>query len=198
MVNSHGHFAWYELMTTDVEGAKAFYTNVMGWSAQDASAARLEPTSCSPPERPPVSGMMNLPESARNAGASLAGSDMSGSKMWTLPPTGSSALAEPCTSRRPTFRTSAAFRSSLTRKRQRSRLLTVAESRSTRSPPSSGAPGRVGWHELFAADWEKALAFYSALFGWQKARHECRRAGHVSVVLCRRADDRRHADQARR
>ena len=32
-----------------------------------------------------------------------------------------------------------------------------------------GTPGRVGWHELFAADWEKAWAFYGELFGWQKA-----------------------------
>ena len=31
------------------------------------------------------------------------------------------------------------------------------------------APGRVGWHELLAADWEKAFAFYGELFGWQKA-----------------------------
>jgi predicted enzyme related to lactoylglutathione lyase len=26
----------------------------------------------------------------------------------------------------------------------------------------------VGWHELLAADWEKAFAFYAELFGWQK------------------------------
>jgi predicted enzyme related to lactoylglutathione lyase len=32
-----------------------------------------------------------------------------------------------------------------------------------------GAPGRVGWHELLATDWEKAFAFYGELFGWQKA-----------------------------
>jgi hypothetical protein len=36
-------------------------------------------------------------------------------------------------------------------------------------PAELGAPGRVGWHELLAADWEKALAFYGELFGWQKA-----------------------------
>ena len=36
-------------------------------------------------------------------------------------------------------------------------------------PADLSAPGRVGWHELFAADWEKALAFYGELFGWQKA-----------------------------
>ena len=32
-----------------------------------------------------------------------------------------------------------------------------------------GTTGRVGWHELLAADWEKAFAFYGELFGWQKA-----------------------------
>jgi predicted enzyme related to lactoylglutathione lyase len=29
--------------------------------------------------------------------------------------------------------------------------------------------GRVGWHELLAADWKEAFAFYGDLFGWQKA-----------------------------
>jgi len=32
-----------------------------------------------------------------------------------------------------------------------------------------GKPGCVSWHELLAADWEKAFAFYGELFGWQKA-----------------------------
>ena len=27
----HGAFGWFELMTTDVEGAKAFYKNLFGW-----------------------------------------------------------------------------------------------------------------------------------------------------------------------
>ena len=114
MVNSHGHFAWYELMTTDVEGAKAFYTSVMGWNAHDASLPDRTYVLFTTGEAP-VSGMMNLPETA-----SLVGSDMSGSKMRTLLPTGSNALAEPCTSHRPISRTSAAFRCSLTRKLRRS------------------------------------------------------------------------------
>ena len=29
--NDHGSFIWYELMTTDAEGAKAFYDAVVGW-----------------------------------------------------------------------------------------------------------------------------------------------------------------------
>jgi hypothetical protein len=33
-------------------------------------------------------------------------------------------------------------------------------------------PGRIGWHELLAADREPAFAFYSELFDWQKADSE--------------------------
>lgn len=33
--NLHGAFSWAELMTTDPEGAKAFYTAVCGWETAD-------------------------------------------------------------------------------------------------------------------------------------------------------------------
>ena len=39
-------------------------------------------------------------------------------------------------------------------------------------PPEPNKPGRVGWHELLAADHQKAFAFYGELFGWQKAGAE--------------------------
>jgi predicted enzyme related to lactoylglutathione lyase len=42
-------------------------------------------------------------------------------------------------------------------------------------PGALGKPGRVGWHELLAADWEKAFAFYNELFGWEKADAEIAR-----------------------
>ena len=28
----HGDFIWYELMTTDAEGARRFYSSVVGWT----------------------------------------------------------------------------------------------------------------------------------------------------------------------
>ena len=31
MGDSHGRFVWYELMTTDLEAANAFYGEVVGW-----------------------------------------------------------------------------------------------------------------------------------------------------------------------
>lgn len=35
MVNPHGSFVWYELMTTDPAGAKRFYEDVVGWAIGD-------------------------------------------------------------------------------------------------------------------------------------------------------------------
>lgn len=39
MVNPHGSFIWYELMTTDPEGAKRFYEDVVGWTIGDPAPA---------------------------------------------------------------------------------------------------------------------------------------------------------------
>ena len=41
MVDYHGRFAWYELITTDMAAAKAFYAEVVGWGTQDASTPDL-------------------------------------------------------------------------------------------------------------------------------------------------------------
>ncbi len=67
MVNSHGRFVWYELMTTDIETAKAFYANVMGWGTRDASMPGLAYSLFTIGDVP-VAGLMNLPEDARRAG----------------------------------------------------------------------------------------------------------------------------------
>jgi predicted enzyme related to lactoylglutathione lyase len=39
------------------------------------------------------------------------------------------------------------------------------------------ARGRIGWHELLAADREQAWAFYGELFGWQRAQANVGAAG---------------------
>ena len=35
--NFHGRFIWYQLLMSDVEAARAFYTAVAGWGTRDAS-----------------------------------------------------------------------------------------------------------------------------------------------------------------
>ncbi len=68
MVNSHGRFVWYELITTDVPAAMAFYTKVMGWSVCDASVPGKACILFSD-GRASVSGLTQLPDDAREMGA---------------------------------------------------------------------------------------------------------------------------------
>ena len=64
MADHHGRFAWYELITTDVAAAQAFYTKVVGWGAQDASTPDLAYALLTAASGP-VCGLMDLPEEAR-------------------------------------------------------------------------------------------------------------------------------------
>jgi uncharacterized protein len=167
VVNSVGHFAWYELITTDVAGAKAFYTNVIGWGAQDVSAPGATYMLFTAGDTV-VSGVMDLPASARNAGgkpywvgyvevkdvAATAGEVQRLAGTVYVPPTGIpnigrfSVVADPQTAILG--------------------LLTPLHSNRPR-PAALDAIGCVGWHELLAADWETAFTFYGSLFGWEKA-----------------------------
>lgn len=167
MINSHGRFAWYELITTDVEAAKAFYANVIGWGTLDASAPGRVYTLFTA-GKALVSGLMDLPEDARKMGGKpswvgyveVDDVDATANRIKRLggvvhvPPTDVSNIS----------------RFSIFSDPQAARLALFKWLNPGQDQPAElGAPGRVGWHELLADDWEKALAFYSELFGWQKA-----------------------------
>jgi len=167
VINSHGRFAWYELITTDVEAAKAFYANVIGWGTLDASAPGRVYTLFTA-GKALVSGLMDLPEDARKMGGKpswvgyveVDDVDATANRIKRLggvvhvPPTDVSNIS----------------RFSIFSDPQAARLALFKWLNPGQDQPAElGAPGRVGWHELLADDWEKALAFYSELFGWQKA-----------------------------
>jgi predicted enzyme related to lactoylglutathione lyase len=166
MVGRHGRFAWYELITTDTAAARAFYANVVGWGAQDASTPDLAYTLLTS-EGAQAAGLMDLPKDARKMGAtprwmgyvSVKDTDAGADRIKRLggavyvPPTDSNigrivVVADPQTA---TFGLVKGLKGGLAQ------------------PADLGKPGHVGWHELLAADWEKAFAFYGDLFGWQKA-----------------------------
>jgi predicted enzyme related to lactoylglutathione lyase len=167
VVNSQGHFAWYELITTDVAGAKAFYTNVIGWGAQDASVPGATYMLFTAGDTA-VSGVMDLPASARNAGgrpywvgyvevkdvAATAGEVQRLGGTVHVPPTGIPNVGRFSVFADPQAATLG--------------LLTPLHSNPAR-PPTLDATGGVGWHELLAANWEPAFTFYRSLFGWEKA-----------------------------
>ena len=40
----HGAFSWFELMTTDTDGAKKFYTSLFGWETEDMTMGDMNYT----------------------------------------------------------------------------------------------------------------------------------------------------------
>jgi predicted enzyme related to lactoylglutathione lyase len=167
MVGSHGRFVWYELMTTDVTAAKAFYANVVGWTAQDASMPGQAYTLFNAGGTS-VSGLMRLPEEASKSGfrptwlgyVGVDDVDAAADRITQLggavhvPPTDIPNISRFSIAVDPQMATIALFK-----------WLHAGQEQAA----EPDAPGRVGWHELLAADWEAAWAFYRELFGWQKA-----------------------------
>jgi uncharacterized protein len=163
----YGRFAWYELVTTDAEAAKAFYTSVMGWGAWDASAPG-RPYVLFTADNVAVGGLMSLPQDARDMGVAptwigyvgVDDVDASAERAKRLggtvhvPPTNVGNIS----------------RFAIFSDPQTARLALFKWQQPGHQPPADpSALGRVGWHELLAANWEEALAFYAAMFGWEKA-----------------------------
>jgi predicted enzyme related to lactoylglutathione lyase len=164
MVDHQGRFAWYELLTTDMAAAKAFYRDVVGWDARDASTSNMV-YSLLTSSGTPVAGLMELPEEGRRMGATprwvgyVAVDDVDGTVNLLkrlggalyVPPTDTNIgriaiVVDPQTA-----------------------TLALVSGLTVGSPSDEpeDKPGRVGWHELLAEDGQKAFAFYSELFGWQ-------------------------------
>ena len=163
----HGRFVWHELMTTDTAAARAFYGSVVGWEAQAA-----------PPPNPdytifthagmPAGGLMTLPEAARKLGArpgwlgyvGVADVDAAVERAQGLGGTVHVAPRD----------IPEVGRIAIIGDPQQAAVALIAWSKPgpDRLPPAE-APGRVGWNELLATDWETAFGFYSAMFGWRKA-----------------------------
>src|SRR3984885_7217389 len=169
MVEHHGRFAWYELITTDVADAKAFYAKVVGWGAQDASTPGLPYTLFTAGDAS-VSGLMGLPDEARRMGATPRWVGYVGVKdvdatVDRLKALGGAVYVPPTNSN--------IGRIAVVADPQTANLALVQGLKTgQRKATDLGKPGRVGWNELLAADLQKAIAFYGELFGWQRADAE--------------------------
>jgi uncharacterized protein len=169
MVDCHGRFAWYELITTDAGAAKAFYAKVLGWGTRDASTPDLAYTLFTAAGAS-VSGLMDLPEDARKMGATprwmgYVGVDDVDATADRIKRLGGAVYVPPTNSN--------IGRISVVADPQTATLGLVEGLKPGQEPPAEpDEPGRVGWHELLAADRQTAFAFYGELLGWQKAESE--------------------------
>jgi uncharacterized protein len=166
MSSDQGKFVWYELMTSDTSAAETFYDKVVGWKTRDAGLPGMAYTLLSAGAAD-VGGVMKLPADAAAAGAKpfwigyiavdnvdaqAAAVAQAGGRIHRepddIPGVGRFAVISD-----PQGTTFALFAPKGPEARQA-------------TPP--GAPGHVGWHELYAVNGAEAFAFYSKFFGWTK------------------------------
>lgn len=155
-----GRFDWYDLMTTDVAGAKAFYTKVIGWKMAPFEQGEYEMWSAG---ETPIGGVMLLPEEAKKMGtppnwlayietddvdATAKKAQQLGGRIYRaptdIPTVGRFAILGD-----PQGASFALFKP----------LQPMAD------PPRK--PGFFSWHELHTTDNEAAWKFYAELLGWR-------------------------------
>jgi predicted enzyme related to lactoylglutathione lyase len=157
---------WYELITTDVDAAKRFYGDIVGWTTTTfPSPAGGTPYNILNYGETGVGGLMTLPEGAptgpgwfayfyvTDVDAKAAENEAAGGKTHMpatdLPGVGRIAmLADP---------QGVVFY-----------LMTPDPSMGDQESTSFSAtlPGRCSWNELVTSDQKAALPFYSSLLGW--------------------------------
>ena len=160
-----GSFVWHDLMTTDPDAAKAFYTEIVGWGT-DIWEGAAAPYTMWTNNGVPLGGVMDLPKEAAAAGSPphwlpyVASPDIQatadkavelGGKIM-VPPTEIPTVGKFTVITDPQGAVFAAFTAS------------------GDWPGNDDEPkvGEFSWHELATTDHEAALAFYSAVFGWEK------------------------------
>jgi uncharacterized protein len=165
MAASINSFVWYELLTTDMKAAEAFYRAVIGWTSQPWGQPEPGYTIMSAGEKP-VAGVMRLPVESCEAGGrpgwigyiGVADLDASTDRLQRA---GGSVLRTP--DEIPDI-----GRFSVVSDPQGAAFVLFTPSGGNNAPAPAATPGHVGWRELYAAAWPDALTFYADQFGWTK------------------------------
>lgn len=168
MSTLHGSWIWYELLTSDAAGAKAFYEAVIGWQITPGTQAPMFYGHITNPDGDSTGGILPLTDQmiaggARPAWVGYIGVDDVDSAMAAIIARGGKALMPKTTIDVGSFAMvqdccGAAFY-----------VMTPVPAPGS-GPSTAFSPtltGRCGWNELQAGNIDNALAFYTELFGWQ-------------------------------
>lgn len=157
-----GRPLWYELMTTDIKAAEAFYRTVVGWTSAPFEGSPEPYTIFNRSGGIPVAGLMAKPEGmdAPPFWAMYVGvpklEEAAARIMELGGHTGSPVIEVPTVGRMQmmTDPQGAAFY--------------IYEPASADLPPETAAEvGEASWHELMTSDAPAAMTFYREAFGWQ-------------------------------
>jgi uncharacterized protein len=165
MLSGPNGFVWYELMTTDISAAKAFYGAVLGWTVEPWGPPEIGYAIASI-SGTPVAGVMPLPEGIRARGGPPAwlgyiGTPDVDAATERLRQAGGAVNHAPAD-------IPEVGRFSVVADPHGAVFMLFTPRDGDQAPVPPGTPGHVGWHELHAGNGEEAFGFYSGQFGWTK------------------------------
>ncbi|ODT31205.1 MAG: glyoxalase [Kaistia sp. SCN 65-12] len=178
MAGNATSFFWYELMTSDMDAAEAFYTDVVGWTAEPfETPADLPRYTVVMAGGRGVGGLMPLPEEAAAAGMPPAWigyihtEDIDASTE-SLRKAGGAVHREPS-------EIPGVGRFAVVADPQGAMFMFLQPEGSDQQAMPMTTPGHVGWAELYASDRESAVDFYAGQFGW--TRHHAMDMGEMGI-----------------
>lgn len=156
----HGHFVWYDLMTTDPRSAKAFYRHSVGWSTKGRTDGDYTMWTAG---NEPIGGVVRLDdEAAKNipphwlAYTTVPSTDAAATKAASL---GGQILHGPVD-------TPDVGRFAVLADPQGAVFAIFTPVNGAPGPEGRPRHGHFSWHELATTDYESATSFYAELFGW--------------------------------
>ncbi len=164
MAMSEGGFVWYELMTSDVEAAAAFYAKVVGWSMADSGMPGMNYTLAKVGDRQ-VAGLMGFPPDAGTSPITWFGYIL----VTDVDATAARVRQAGGTVHRPPNDIPGVGRFAVVADPQGATFMLFRGSGDPAPELAPNTRGTIGWRELHTTDWEAALAFYQDLFGWEKS-----------------------------
>lgn len=166
MTNRHGSFIWYELMTSDAAGAKAFYDAVVGWDIDAATAyPGMDYRMIKLAGGGFAGGVLPLTDEMRQHGArptwlGYVGVDDVDATIQALEHAGGGVLM-------PASTIEGVGRMAMVRDPAGSPFYVMRGASNEESTAfSTDQAGHCGWNELSTADPDPVFKFYSQLFGW--------------------------------
>jgi len=163
-------FIWYELLTTDADGAQRFYSDVVGWTVTPGTQPGMDYRTLAAPDGEQIGGLMQLTAQMQQGGArpvwlgyvstpdvdaTVKAIEAQGGKTQ-MPPTTIGAIG----------------RIAMVADPQGAPIYVMTPTPPSDSPNarsrafSRAAVGHCGWNELATTDPKNAFAFYSGQFGW--------------------------------
>jgi predicted enzyme related to lactoylglutathione lyase len=163
-----GRFVWFDLNTSDPDGAIEFYSDVVGWGTSQWSDA--------PPGMPPYTMWQNGEAPIGGVGRIDAGMAAAG-----VPPHWAGYVGVPDVDATveqatklggsvvvPPTDIPTVGRFAFINDPQGAMIGVFTAAGDAPGHEGDPQPGDFSWHELATTDYEKAFDFYSALFGWEK------------------------------